>query len=68
MNELKIFNKDGFGEMRTVTVDGQIHFVATDIAKVLGRKNSSDAILRHCRWVGKHDIPHLQSQRNISTL
>lgn len=36
--------------------------MASDVAKALGYSNVSDAILRHCRWVVKHDVPHPQSQ------
>lgn len=62
MNEIQIFNKDGFGNIRTIEEDGKILFVATDIAKALGYSNDRDAIARHCRWVVKRDIPHPQSK------
>ena len=56
MNELKLFNNEQFGEIREVTIDGKEYFVASDIAKSLGYKNTSDAISRHCKGVVKHDI------------
>lgn len=49
MNELEIFKNEEFGEIRTVEQNGQIFFVANDIAKVLGYKNPSDATNKHCR-------------------
>lgn len=62
MQEIKIFNKDGFGNVRTIEEDGKILFVASDVAKALGYSNDRDAIARHCRWVVKRDIPHPQSK------
>lgn len=61
MNELKIFEKTEFGQIRTVTINDKVYFVASDVAKALGYKNDRDAINRHCRWVVKYDIPHPQS-------
>jgi prophage antirepressor-like protein len=45
--------------VRTVEIDGEIWFVAADVAKVLGYSNARDAIKRHCRDRGvvKRDIP-----------
>ncbi|AUC81690.1 BRO family protein [Lacinutrix sp. Bg11-31] len=44
-------------EIRTVEIEGEIWFVATDVAKTLGYKNAPDAISRHCKPKGivKHD-------------
>lgn len=36
MNEIQIFNNEEFGQVRTVEIDGEPWFVATDIAKALG--------------------------------
>ena len=49
MNELEIFKNEEFGEIRTVEQNGQIFFVANDVAKILGYKNPSDATNKHCR-------------------
>lgn len=62
MKNLQIFNSEQFGEMRTVEVEGKIHFVASDVAKALGYRNTSEAIGDHCRWVVKCYIPHPQSK------
>ena len=36
MNELKIFDNEEFGEIRTVLVDGEPWFVGKDVASALG--------------------------------
>lgn len=46
MNELQIFNSDEFGEVRTVTIDDNPWFAATDIAKALGYRMASDLVRR----------------------
>lgn len=61
-NNLKMFNSDKFGEIRTVNVEGKIYFVASDIAKALGYARPNDAISAHCRYTIKHRIPHPQSK------
>lgn len=62
MNDLQIFSKDGFGKVRTIEENGKILFVASDVAKALGYKDTINAIKQHCRWVVKHNIPHPQSK------
>lgn len=47
MNELKIFNSPDFGQVRTVTIDGEPWFVGKDVADALGYSNSRDALARH---------------------
>lgn len=47
MNELAVFNNEEFGEIRTITIDGEPWFVGKDVADVLGYSNSSKAILTH---------------------
>lgn len=61
MNELKIFSKKEFGSIRTIEMNGKPYFVASDVAKALGYKDTINAIKQHCRWVVKHHIPHPQS-------
>lgn len=61
--ELKILDHSDFGEIRTQLDDkGNILFVGSDIATLLGYTNSRDALSRHCRCVVKHDIPHPQNK------
>ena len=47
MNELKIFQNEEFGEIRTVTIDGEPWFVGKDVAEALGYSNTKDAIASH---------------------
>lgn len=47
MNELKIFESEKFGKVRTVIIDGEPWFVGKDVAEALGFKNSRDAISTH---------------------
>lgn len=47
MNEVKIFNSKEFGDVRTVTIDGEPWFVGKDVAEALGYSNSRDALTKH---------------------
>ena len=47
MNELKIFENNEFGKVRTVLVDGEPFFVGKDVAKILEYKNQRDALSKH---------------------
>ncbi len=62
MEELKIFENPEFGQVRTIDLNEKIYFVASDVAKALGYKDTTSAIKQHCRWVVKHHIPHPQSK------
>ena len=46
MNELQIFNNDEFGLVRTLEIDGEPWFVASDIAKALEYRMASDLTRR----------------------
>lgn len=47
VSDLKIFNSEKFGQMRTININGEVWFVGKDVAEALGFKNSRDAILTH---------------------
>lgn len=47
MNQLEIIKNREFGEIRTVTVDGEPWFVAKDIAEILQYTNTQKAIRDH---------------------
>ena len=47
MNELQVFNNSEFGELRTVTIDGEPWFVGKDVATALGYTNPLDSYLKH---------------------
>jgi anti-repressor protein len=57
MNELKIFENQSFGQIRTVEINGNIYFVASDIAKSLGYANPQKAIRDHCKGVNVSLVP-----------
>lgn len=46
MNDIKIFNNEEFGDIRTVTIDGEPWFVGKDVAEILGYSNSRDALAK----------------------
>jgi anti-repressor protein len=44
--------------VRTVLKDGEVWFVAKDVAEILGYKNTNDTIIRHCKkkqTIGKRE-------------
>ena len=47
MNELQVFNNSEFGELRTVTIDGEPWFVGKDVAMALGYTNPLEAVRNH---------------------
>lgn len=62
-SEVMTFNfSESKSEIRNVFVNGQPHFIGSDIAKALGYDQPHKAIQRHCRYGTKHTIPHPQSK------
>ena len=57
MGKIQEFFNEKFGTVRTVTIDGVIYFVASDIARALGYKNPQKAIRDHCKRVNESFIP-----------
>lgn len=45
-NELKIFENNTFGAIRTMTINGDPYFVGKDVAEVLGYSNTRDALAK----------------------
>lgn len=60
--EIRIFESPLFGKIRTVDIDEKIYFVASDVVKALGYRNTSEALSYHCRCIEKCYIPHPQSK------
>lgn len=58
---LKEFMHPDFGMLEVVIIEDKEYFAAVDCAKILGYSNPRDAVIRHCRCVVKHDVPHPQS-------
>ena len=52
MEEMQIFNSGEFGDIRTVTINGEPWFVGKDVAEALGYSNASKAVSVH---VGDED-------------
>lgn len=61
MNNIQIFNNSEFGDIRTVTIDGEPWFVGKDIALVLGYAKPTDAIRKRVdeedRGISKMETP-----------
>lgn len=55
MNEITVFNNQEFGQVRTITIDGQPFFVGKDIAEVLGYSNPRKALADHVDSEDKKD-------------
>lgn len=47
MNELKVFENQEFGKVRTIDIESNIWFVGKDVADILGYQNGSRDINRH---------------------
>ncbi len=57
MEQLKIFENDEFGQVRTIEEGGKIYFCGNDVAMALGYARPAKAIQDHCKGVLKRDIP-----------
>lgn len=47
MNDIKVFENDAFGSVRTIDREGDVWFVGKDVAAALGYSNTNDALSRH---------------------
>lgn len=56
MKDLKIFENNEFGEIRTITIEGVPYFVGNDIARSLGYRKPTNAINQHCKGTLKQGI------------
>ena len=69
MQELQIFKNEEFGEIRTVTIDGEPWFVGKDVATALGYSNTRDAISKHVheddKGVAKCDTPSGKQEMTV---
>ena len=46
-NKIEVFTSPEFGQVRTLTIDGEPYFVAKDVAEILGYSNTQKAIRDH---------------------
>ncbi len=69
-NELEIFKNDEFGEVRTLTIDGEPWFVGKDIATALGYKNTRQAISTNVdiEDKGVHSVDTPSGKQNMSII
>ncbi|MCR4646678.1 MAG: phage antirepressor KilAC domain-containing protein [Oscillospiraceae bacterium] len=47
MNEVRVFQHEAFGSIRTVMIEGEPWFVGKDVAAALGYSNASKAVMVH---------------------
>ena len=64
MGNIRIFENAEFGSVRTVDVDGVIHFVGKDVADILGYGNSRDALAKHVDEDDKADVAIHDGRQN----
>lgn len=60
-----------FNDFRTVGIDGEIWFVATDVTTILGYTNSSKAITDHCKEKGitkRYPLPTKGGMQSVTLL
>ncbi len=69
-NELEIFKNEEFGEVRTLTIDGEPWFVGKDIATALGYKNTRQAISTNVdiEDKGVHSVDTPSGKQNMSII
>ena len=58
MNEVRVFQHEAFGSIRTVMIEGDPWFVGKDVAIALGYSNPRDAIARHVDSEDKGVVNH----------
>lgn len=51
------FTNGEFGKIRTITINGEPWFIASDVAKALGYSDTAKAIRTHCKGVAEMDTP-----------
>lgn len=62
-NGLSLFQNNEMGiKVRSMLIEDKPYFIASDIAKALGYKNTSLTISKHCRSISKQYIPHPQNK------
>ncbi len=61
MNNLQVFKNTEFGELKVLVIDGKEYFPATDCARMLGYSNPHKAVIDHCKYLTKREVPHPQN-------
>lgn len=69
MNEImKTFNNPEFGEIRTLTIDGEPWFVGKDVAEQLGYQNGSRDVSRHTDEDDRRKMMSFDGNQNRETI
>lgn len=68
MQEMQIFNNPEYGQVRTVTIDGEPWFVGNDCAKALGYAKPKGAIQNHVDMEDKQVAPIQDPRGNIGMM
>ena len=61
MRKIQMFESPEFGQVRTLTENGEVLFCGLDVAQALGYAKPHDALKRHCRYSVKRRVPHPQA-------
>jgi len=63
-------DRDRLRNVRTVEIDGEVWFVASDVTELLGYSNGRDSVIRHCKSKGvvKHDIPTSSGSQSVTLI
>ena len=66
MNELKVFQNEEFGTVRTTAINGEPYFVGKDVAAILGYSDTAKAIRVHVddedKGVDEMDTPRRKAK------
>ena len=68
MNELQIFNNPEFGQVRTLTREGEPWFVGKDVAVALGYEKPRDAVYKHVEQEDKQENPQRPAENHITPI
>lgn len=68
MNNIKVFENNEFGTVRTVEVDKEPFFVGKDVADILGYQNGSRDINRHVDEEDRHKIMIFDGNQDKETI
>ena len=64
-NNIVIFSKEDFGQVRTIEIDNKVLFCGSDVAKALGYSNPQKAIRDHCKGVNELFTPTNGGEQKI---
>ena len=80
MSELKVFQNEEFGAVRTMTINGEPYFVGKDVADILGYSNTRDALAKRvdsedkldgvaiCDSIGREQTPIFINESGLYSL